>query len=142
MASSREKSGWEKKEEEKEEIRNVEFRQATVEDFDAATESFDAILALNIIHLLDDPANCIRKAYDLLKPGGVFVTSTVCLGDTLFSFWRILIPTMQLLGKAPSVQYMKRAKLEQALADAGFIEAFARPAAKGEAAFIVSKKPL
>ncbi|MCG8412904.1 MAG: class I SAM-dependent methyltransferase [Pseudomonadales bacterium] len=122
-------------------IENVEFKQATAEDLTDEPASYDAILALNLIHLLDDPVACIRKAYDLLKPGGVFVTSTVCLGDTLFSFWRILIPTMQLLGRAPSVQYMKRANLDQELANAGFQEVFARPAAKGEAAFIVSRKP-
>ncbi len=122
-------------------IENVEFKQATVEDLSAESASFDAILALNLIHLLDDPVACIRKVYGLLKPGGVFVTSTVCLGDRLFSFWHILIPAMQLLGKAPPVQYIKRAKLEKELANAGFLEVFTRPAAKSEAAFIVSQKP-
>lgn len=120
---------------------NVSFQRSTVEEFDAESNSFDAILALNIVHLLDDPTASINKAYKLLKPGGVFVSSTVCLGDVIFSMWRIMIPVMQLVGKAPSVQYMKRQKLEIDLENAGFITAYARPAKKGEAAFIISRKP-
>ena len=122
-------------------ITNVSFEQATVEGFEAEPASFDAILALNIIHLLDEPAAVIQKYYGLLKPGGAFVTSTVCLGDVIFSWWRILIPLMQLVGKAPRVQYMKRKDLEIYFDDAGFEIDFARPAAKDEAAFIIAKKP-
>lgn len=123
------------------EVSNITFTHSTVEAFEADPESFDAILALNVVHLLDDPNACINKAFYLLKPGGVFVTSIPCLGDTLFSYWRILIPIFQLIGKAPSVQYMKRKNVEEDLAATGFEIAFAREPIKGEAAFIIARKP-
>ena len=122
-------------------VTNATFQQTSIEDFHAEPASYDAILALNVIHLLNDPSASINKAYYLLKPGGVFITSIPCLGDSLLSVWRILVPIYQLIGKAPHVEYMKRKEVEGELAKAGFEIAFARPQMKGEAAFIVARKP-
>lgn len=122
-------------------IENVGFQQATVENFQGEPNSYDVILALNIIHLLEDPASAIKKMYGLLKPGGYFVTGTVCLGDVLFSPWRIAIPVMRLLNKIPPVRYLKRAQLMSYIADAGFEIDYERPPKRGEAAFVILKKP-
>ncbi len=122
-------------------IENVRFQQATVEDFQGEPNSYDVILALNIIHLLEDPAAAIKKMYGLLKPGGYFVTGTVCLGDVLFSPWRIAIPVMRLLNKIPPVRYLKRVQLMTYIADAGFEIDYEKPAKRGEAAFVILKKP-
>lgn len=122
-------------------IENVRFEQSTVEGFEGESGSFDVILALNIIHLLDDPATAIKNMYDLLKPGGYFISSTVCLGDVIFSPWRVAIPVMRLLGKIPPVKYLKRAQLMAHIEDAGFEIEYERPAKRGEAAFLVLKKP-
>lgn len=123
-------------------IENVTFQQATVENLQADPASFDVVLALNILHLLEDPAAAVHKVAALLKPGGVFVTGTACLGDVVFNYYRLLIPVMRLLGKAPPVHYLKRSDLEGYFADAGFEIAFQRPPIKGEAAFIIAKKAI
>ena len=123
-------------------VENVTFQQATIENFVAEPASFDIVLALNIIHLIDDPAAAVSKVFTLLKPGGVFVSSTACLGDVRFNYYRILIPIMRLLGKAPPVHYVKRSDLERYFADAGFEIDFQRPRIKGEAAFFIVKKPI
>jgi hypothetical protein len=49
---------------------------------------------------------------------------------------------MRLLGKAPPVHYIRRSDLEKFFADAGLEIDFQRPPAKGEAAFIIVKKPI
>ena len=123
-------------------IENVTFQQATVENLEATPSSFDVVLALNILHLIDDPFAAVNKVSALLKPGGVFVTGTPCLGDVLFNYYRILIPVLRLLGKAPPVHYVKRSGLEGNFADAGLEIEFQRPPIKGEAAFIIVKKPI
>ncbi len=123
-------------------IGNVSFQQATVENFESDPSSFDVVLVLNILHLIDDLDTAVKKASKLLKPGGFLVTSTPCLGDVLFNYYRILIPLLRLLGKAPPVHYVKRSELERSFADAGLEIDFQRPPAKGEAAFIVVKKPI
>jgi len=123
-------------------IENVTFQQSTVEKLEAEPSSFDVVLALNILHLIEDPAAAVNKVSILLKPGGVFVTGTPCLGDVLINYYRILIPLMRLLGKAPPVHYVKRSGLEGYFAGAGLEIDFQRPPAKGEAAFIIVKKPI
>ncbi|GJM13486.1 MAG: SAM-dependent methyltransferase [Pseudohongiella sp.] len=120
-------------------ITNVEFLVSTLEDFDAPDGSFDVVMAHNILHLLEDPQSAIQSAYRLLKPDGVFVTSTFCMGGT-FSHWRILLFIMRIFGQAPFVQVMKRETLTGYFKDAGFeIELEWDP--KKPAAFIVLKKP-
>jgi SAM-dependent methyltransferase len=100
------------------------------------------VLALNIIHLIDDPVAAVNKVSSLLKPGGYFISGTPCLADAVFNYYRILIPIMRLLGKAPPVHYVKRIDLESSFADAGLEIVFQRPPAKGEVAFIIVKKQL
>jgi SAM-dependent methyltransferase len=38
--------------------------------------SFDAVSAVNCLYFLADPVDGIREAYEILKPGGVFLAST------------------------------------------------------------------
>jgi ubiquinone/menaquinone biosynthesis C-methylase UbiE len=44
-------------------ITNVEFQCSTLEDFEAADASFDAVMAHNILHLLEDPEQAINLSY-------------------------------------------------------------------------------
>jgi ubiquinone/menaquinone biosynthesis C-methylase UbiE len=120
-------------------IKNVEFQCTTLEDFDAADSSFDVVMAHNILHLLEDPEQAIKQTYRLLKPGGVFVTSTACLGDS-FSHWRILLFIGKLFRMVPFVNEIKRETLKRYFSEAGFdleLE-WKRPK---QAAFIIVKKP-
>ena len=38
---------------------------------------------MSVLHLLEEKEGAITKVYLLLKPSGVFATSTVCLGDSM-----------------------------------------------------------
>jgi len=121
-------------------IDNVTFKQATVEGFEGEPESFDVILALNLLHLLEDPPAAIRKAYVLLKPGGILVTGTACLGDSLASLWRVVIAVLRVFGKAPPVTIIRRRQLIQDFTDAGFRVDYEMPPRRGQAAFLVLRK--
>ncbi len=66
-----------------EKIENVTFTQSSTDEFSTADQSLDAVLGLSILHLLDDKETVIAKVYKMLKPGGVSVTSTACIGDTM-----------------------------------------------------------
>jgi len=125
-------------------IDNISFEQASIEAFEPPAEQYDVVLALNLLHLLEDPQAAIAKAFAMLKPGGVFVTSTACLADSsapMRLLFRVLIPLMQLVGKAPYVAHMTRAQLLSDLQASGFSIAFAREPAKGESAFLIARKP-
>ncbi|WP_288940333.1 class I SAM-dependent methyltransferase [uncultured Roseovarius sp.] len=119
---------------------NVEFRQADA-FYDAfAPGTFDAVLAFNLLHLLDDMEATIRRVRALLRPGGVFISKTVCLGRNAWHF-RALISGLQMIGKAPPVKFLDIADLEKAIRAQGFeiLETGNYPA-KPPSRFIVARK--
>jgi ubiquinone/menaquinone biosynthesis C-methylase UbiE len=100
-------------------IENVRFQQGTMETLALEAETFDAVLGLNILHLLDNPETAIARAHELLKPGGIFVSSTTLVGELMVLWW-LLIPAMQAVGLAPFVNRFSRQSLVAMLAKAGF----------------------
>lgn len=101
-------------------IDNVEFACSTLDGFQAPDRSFDAVLALNVLHLLERRREAIAKVHRLLKPGGAFVTSTVCLGDSWLKAIGLLVPIGRLVGLMPSVRILKAEDLVAELSAAGF----------------------
>ncbi|NVK39727.1 MAG: class I SAM-dependent methyltransferase [Oceanospirillaceae bacterium] len=119
-------------------IDNISFRQGTLDSLVLEAESFDAVLGLNILHLLDDVDGTIERVYGLLRPGGVFVSSTALLGDMKLH-WRLLIRAMQVLGFAPFVNCFDKNTLLSMLTATGFsIDQEWQPGK--ESVFIVAKK--
>jgi len=99
-------------------IDNVSFEQAGVEDL-TADKLYDMVLALNLLHLLPDRAAALDKIHGLLKPGGLFISSTVCLSDRMW-FLRPVIPVMQWMGKAPYVSFLAADNVRREITEAGF----------------------
>jgi ubiquinone/menaquinone biosynthesis C-methylase UbiE len=122
-----------------ENIDNVTFEQSTIEELDVSDQSLDAVLGLSILHLLDNKEEVIAKVHKILKPGGIFVTSTICLGDTM-KFIRFVVPIGQFFGLMPMVRIFTRKELEYSLADAGFQIDHEYQPGRGKAVFIVAKK--
>jgi ubiquinone/menaquinone biosynthesis C-methylase UbiE len=119
-------------------IENVSFRQGTLDSLDLGAESFDAVLGLNVLHLLEDVDAAISSVHGVLKPGGIFVSSTALVDEINF-FWRLLIPLMQLLGFAPYVNRFGREELVAKLTNAGFsVDREWQP--RKESIFIVARK--
>ena len=120
-------------------VENVEFMQATLDDFSGANESFDVVLGLSILHLLDDRDAAIAKVRGLLKPGGVFISSTPCLGDTM-KFFKFIGPLGRWLGLLPLLRVFSTHELSDSLEKGGFrIEQQWSPG-KGKAVFNVARK--
>jgi hypothetical protein len=80
----------------------------------------------------------ISRVSGLLKPGGVFVSSTVLVADVRFH-WRLLIPIMQLLGLAPYVNRFDKRELVSMLTNAGFGVDYEWQPGR-ESVFIVARK--
>ncbi|MBE9080304.1 class I SAM-dependent methyltransferase [Romeria aff. gracilis LEGE 07310] len=119
-------------------IENIDFQQGTLDSLGLEAEGFDAVLGLNILHLLENVEAAISRVYKLLKPGGIFVSSTVLIADLKFR-WRLLIPVMQLLGLAPYVNRFDKQELVSMLTNVGFSIDYEWQPAK-ESVFIVAKK--
>ncbi|MGB5636779.1 MAG: methyltransferase domain-containing protein [Waterburya sp.] len=100
-------------------INNVTFEQLTIEELTVADESFDVVLGLGILHLLENKKEVIAKVYKMLKPGGVLITSTACLGDTM-KWFKVIAPIGRFLRLIPLVKVFTSKELENILSDAGF----------------------
>jgi ubiquinone/menaquinone biosynthesis C-methylase UbiE len=100
-------------------INNISFMQVSVEDFRAPDGSYDMVLALNLLHLVQDTDVALSRIHRLLKPGGIFISSTVCLSDKMW-FLRPVIPVMQWLGKAPYVNFLSASTMLKEVESAGF----------------------
>ena len=120
-------------------IVNVTFERAAIDDFSVPDQRFDAVLGLSILHLVENKDEIITKVHHLLKPGGVFVSSTACLGDTM-KFFKLIGPIGNFLGFMPMVKVFTVRELENSLTDAGFEIDHQWQPAKGKAVFIVAKK--
>jgi len=58
-------------------VTNVSFHQSTLEASQAFQPGqFDGICAYNILHLVEDRPATLQRIFELLKPGGFFVSST------------------------------------------------------------------
>ena len=120
-------------------IENITFETRAVDDHDIVASRYDVIMALNLLHLLKDPEAAIIAAYQGLKPGGVFVTSSACIGDMSWYF-RILAPVGHSLRLFPLIQVFTQAQLKQSHIKAGFeIDQEWLPK-KNAAVFIVATK--
>jgi ubiquinone/menaquinone biosynthesis C-methylase UbiE len=100
-------------------VENVTFEVLATEDLGAASESVDAVLALSLLHLLEDREAAIARIHDTLRPGGIFVSNTVCLGDSM-KWFRFVGPIGRWLGVFPLVRIFTRNELESGFRSAGF----------------------
>jgi len=97
---------------------NIEFDVADATHVSPAAP-FDAVLAFNLLHLVDDLPATLQAVYDQVKPGGLFMSKTVCLGDANVAM-RLMVRTLRLVGVAPRVLFLTKAELRHALVSAGF----------------------
>ena len=105
-------------------ISNVKFIVADVFNKDIENKTYDAVMAFNLLHLLEDLAADISRVHGLLKPDGLFISKTICqFGAGIPLKYRIMkwiLPLMQLFGKAPYVNFMDAKKLESVITAGGF----------------------
>lgn len=76
---------------------NVTFSQGTIFSNELAQASFDKIIAFAMVHLLEDSEKTIRRIHELLKPGGLFISTTACFGDKMAFITRLEVTTYLLL---------------------------------------------
>ena len=100
-------------------ISNLTFTVGTLEEAGAPDASCDAILGLNILHLVPNLDGTIATVARMLKPGGHFFSSTICLKN-LQGNLRLLGLATRVLPFLPTVRSLSVEDLETRLESAGF----------------------
>lgn len=98
---------------------NVHFAQATIFNTPFPEGSFDVVLAFNILHLLEDAQSTVQKINHLLKPDGLFISTTPCLGEKR-GITSAVLSLMGKVGVAPQITKFKTAELENLVSSSGF----------------------
>jgi len=120
-------------------VKNITFEQSSIDELSATDATYDAVMGHSILHLLEDREAVMAKVCRMLKPGGIFVTSTACLGGTM-PLLKVILPIGQFFGLLPLVKFFTAEELAGNLSDAGFrIEHQWQPA-KNKDVFIVATK--
>ncbi|MDH3420920.1 MAG: methyltransferase domain-containing protein [Gammaproteobacteria bacterium] len=101
------------------EVHNIDFEVTNVENIDAAPNSYDVILAHSILHLLPALDRELVRLHQMLKPGGLLISSIPCIGD-FFPLFRYIGPAGRFLGVLPRVNVFSKADLDRWLSAAGF----------------------
>ncbi|WP_204112884.1 class I SAM-dependent methyltransferase [Shimia biformata] len=104
-------------------VGNIDFLCSDAMVAEVAPGSFDVVMAFNLLHLVPDLDAVLARAHEVLNPGGLLISKTPCLDDSnIFArgAFRVMIPVMQLFGKAPFVRYMTSDYLERRITRAGF----------------------
>jgi len=109
-------------------------------------QQFDAILAFNLLHLVPDLNAALRRIDHMLKPGGVFISKTICYS----SDWRgialraimAVVPILRAFGKAPYAKITTIPDLHSRIDALGYkvLEQGNHPASPPRR-YIVARKP-
>ncbi len=103
------------------------------------------MLAFNLLHLVSDLDHTLSLAIQALKPGGLLVTKTPCVGEMNPLIPHLALPLMRAMGKAPHVLCFKGDDLQSAITRQGMaLVSVERHGTRGKdiRAFIVARKPL
>jgi 2-polyprenyl-3-methyl-5-hydroxy-6-metoxy-1,4-benzoquinol methylase len=105
-------------------VANVSFARATIFDEGLGRHSFEVVLAFNVFHLLEDAPEALRRIDELLRPGGLLISVTPCLGEKGTLPIRSLMLLVRLaggLGLIPRVWRCKIGDLQESMGAAGLI---------------------
>ena len=99
--------------------KNVEVTQTALFDPSLPEGSFDAVMAFNVLLYVDNFEEVMDRIQKLLKPGGVFLSATDCLGWNFskaarMKFWR------SRTGKMPYVGFFSQKGLVKKIEQGGF----------------------
>lgn len=119
---------------------NVKFECTGIDSLMASKrETYDVVLGLSVLHLLPNKNEVMKNVYSQLKPGGYFISSTVCMGDFAKYIGWVTSPLSR-FGILPKLNVFTKGELRSSMEEAGFqIEREFHPA-NDKAVFLVARK--
>jgi ubiquinone/menaquinone biosynthesis C-methylase UbiE len=121
-------------------IENITFSCCDIEAEPLPEQSYDVILAHSILHLLQEREPVLQKIYKALKPGGVFISSTACLGKGFWWLKMIIVPGA-FFGLLPSIRFFTDTELKEQFCQTGFEIIEDWQPSKAQALFMIARKP-
>ena len=99
---------------------NIEFIKTSLNDERVKAGCFDMVMAFYVLHFFEDLDAVVKRVHALLKPGGLFISETACLGAKNKMAGKLVRFAVQ-LGLLPKINLLTTRQLQQAMEQAGFI---------------------
>jgi len=96
--------------------RGLAVFNGTLDEFGAEGRLFDVVASWDVWEHLQDPVGALERAYELLKPGGLLVLTTVNMGSIMAKLLRGRWPWFMRM----HLHYFTRQSLEEMVRRAGF----------------------
>lgn len=90
---------------------NIEFERANIFHLDYADETFDIVIAGNVLHLLDNPEKAVRELCRVTKSGGKILLPTFMTRDKS-AISESLLKAYKRLGFEPNAEYSPKEYVE------------------------------
>jgi len=100
-------------------IENIKLSNSSLFDPDFQVNSFDVITAFNVLQYIPGKADLYKRMFELLKPHGLFISATACIGERN-SFIRFMLFVLKRLRITPKMVFYKKSVLENEMKQAGF----------------------
>lgn len=100
-------------------LSNLKFTVGTLEEANVPDADCEAILGLNILHLVPDLDGTLATVARMLAPGGYFFSSTICLKNLQGSLRRLALAT-RLIPFFPTVSSFSVDDLKKRIERSGF----------------------
>lgn len=124
-------------------VDNVDF--AVTDAAGAPDGPFEVITAFNLLHLVEDLDATLAEITNRLTPGGHLITKTFCIPTRFnaeYLMMKVMLPVLQMFGRAPFVAMMHARDYENAMTHAGLtIVETTLPPTKDARRYIVARKP-
>lgn len=127
-------------------IENATFEKADLFEDKFQDDSFDVILAFNMLHTVSNPQDIVHRTNDLLKPDGLFISITPCLGQKMSFLVNLQIQLVRILckfGVIPiPIRRIKSTDIDILLAKGEFEAIDSEEIFKGASSYFVAAKKL
>lgn len=88
-------------------ITNVRFGRQNIFILDADDQTYDVVIAGNVLHLLENPEAAVRELFRVTKPGGRILLPTFVTRASS-AFTKATLKIYELFGFNPSAEYTPR----------------------------------
>lgn len=125
-------------------VPQLQFEVAEASDSLSEACAYDVVLAFSVLHLMVDLEYALERSVHSLRPGGLLISKTPCVGEMNPLITRLALPLMRAVGQAPHVLMFSGEALCSAMVRCGLrIVSMERHGTRGKdfRVFIVARKP-
>ncbi|MBY0425377.1 MAG: class I SAM-dependent methyltransferase, partial [Cytophagales bacterium] len=120
-------------------IATAKFSKADLFNVSFQNSSFDTVSTFNVLHYIHDKRDFYLRIHELLKPNGLFISSTACLRER-GSILRFIMSGLTAFNFVPKMIFYKTSELETEIREAGFTILESYNITKLPERFIIARK--